>query len=312
MPNLANFHYTDRINRAIDYVTKNLAEPLSLEDVANVACFSTFHFHRIFRAQTGETLAQFIKRLRLERAVYLLSHRPSTSLTQVALACGFSSSSDFSRSFRSHFGIPPRMFDVALHRGIRREEMAATLATSAGPSESVQSIQALATPGNDNPDGFAVRFRDVPARRVAYVRVHNPYAGGGVSRATQTMLTWARERGLAEGQWLGYQWDDPEIVALDRCRYDVGVEIPDGVVVDGEVSVTELAPMKLAEVDVAGSIDLELRAFHWLYRRWLPTSGFAPDHQPCFEAWNGEPFAHGSTHFELRIQLAVVDVRIPL
>ena len=54
-------------NRAIDHVTNNLASPLKLKDVARVACFSPHHFHRIFRALVGETLATFVKRVRLER-----------------------------------------------------------------------------------------------------------------------------------------------------------------------------------------------------------------------------------------------------
>ncbi len=50
LPNLANLDYRGRINRAIDHITRNLAEPLPLEEVARVACFSPFHFHRIFRS----------------------------------------------------------------------------------------------------------------------------------------------------------------------------------------------------------------------------------------------------------------------
>jgi AraC family transcriptional regulator len=104
LPNLANFDYVARVNRAIDYITANLDRRLRLEDVARAACFSPYHFHRIFRALMGETLAAFVKRVRLERAVYLLSHRDGARLTDVALACGFSSSSDFSRSFRDCYG----------------------------------------------------------------------------------------------------------------------------------------------------------------------------------------------------------------
>jgi AraC family transcriptional regulator len=304
LPNLAKDDYVDRVNRAIDYVTRNLAQPLKLEDVARVACFSSFHFHRIFRALVGETLAQFVKRVRLERAVYLLSHRPRATLTEIALACGFSSSSDFSRSFRGHFGVPPRRFDVERFRSSKREAMQASLT----PDERLR-LQRL--PPGENPDGFTVRLRDVPARRVAYVRVHRPYEGDHVVSAAARMLAWAREHGLAGGQWLGYQWDDPEIVALEQCRYDVGLEIPDAGDVHGEVSVTEFPAMKLAELEIAGPIDLELRALYWLYGTWLPTSGWAPDHQPGFEAWNGEPFAHGMAHFELRVQLAVVDAARP-
>ncbi len=78
------------------------------------------------------------------------------------------------------------------------------------------------------------------------------------------------------------------------------------------MSETRFAPMTVAEIDIAGSVDLELRALDWLYGTWLPRSGFAPDHQPGFEAWAGEPFAHGAVHFELRVQLAVVDAATPL
>lgn len=304
MPDLAKLDYVDRVNRAIDHVTRNLAEPLHLEDVARVAAFSSFHFHRIFRALVGETLAQFVKRVRLERAMYLMSHRPGTSLTDIALACGFSSSSDFSRSFRAHHGVPPSLFDVQRFRDARREAMQTALA----PDEE-HRLQRL--PAGDNPDGFTVRIRDVPARRVAYLRVQRPYESDHVMAAAARLVAWARPRGLAGGQWLGYQWDDPEIVALDRCRYDVGLEIPDGVGGDGDVGIVGFPAMTLAEVDIAGPIELEMRAIDWVYRTWLPTSGWVPDHQPGFEAWNGEPFAHGTAHFELRLQLAVVDAATP-
>jgi AraC family transcriptional regulator len=105
LPNLANFDYVGRVNRAVDCITAHLDEPLQLDEVARAACFSPYHFHRIFRALMGETLAAFVKRVRLERAVYLLSHRAGTRLTDVALACGFSSSSDFSRAFRGYYGV---------------------------------------------------------------------------------------------------------------------------------------------------------------------------------------------------------------
>jgi AraC-like DNA-binding protein len=90
LPNLAKFDYVDRVNRAVDYVMRNLDQPLRLDEVARAACFSSYHFHRIFRTLMGETLASFVKRVRLERSVDLLSHRNGASLTEIALACGFS------------------------------------------------------------------------------------------------------------------------------------------------------------------------------------------------------------------------------
>ena len=285
--------YLARLNRAIDYVTANLAEPIRLEDVAQAAGLSSFHFHRIFSGLMGETLGAFITRTRLERALYLMSHRKGTTLTEIALACGFSSSSDFSRVFRGRYGVSPRKFDLEAWRSARRETMLKNL------------------PAVSNPDNFTVSVRPLPARRVAYIRVHKPYGGGGVVAAIEQLTAWAEARGLADGQWLGYQWDDPEIVELAKCRYDVGLEIPNATEVNGEVSVTTFPSGLVAEIDIMGPIELELRALHWLFA-WLPTSGYAPAHQPMFEAWNGRPFAHGSTHFELRVQLPVVDASVPL
>jgi AraC family transcriptional regulator len=127
LPDLANLDYVARVNTAIDYVTQNLDRPLRLEDVARAACFSPYHFHRIFRALMGETLGSFTTRGRLERSVYLLSHRKGATLTEIALACGFSSSSDFSRVFRARRGVPPSRFDVDGFRRTGREAMRATL-----------------------------------------------------------------------------------------------------------------------------------------------------------------------------------------
>lgn len=152
-----------------------------------------------------------------------------------------------------------------------------------------------------------MRLRDLPARRVAYIRVFRPYEGDHVPQAVARLIEWAKQRGLEGGQWLGYQWEDPEIVPLDLCRYDIGVEVPANAVVDGEVSETIFPPMKVAEIPIKGAVDLELRALDWLYGTWLPRSGYAPDHQPGFEAFDGLPFAHGNEHFELRVHLAVVD-----
>ncbi len=305
LPNLANLDYVDRVNRAVDHVTQHLAEPLRLEEVARAACFSPYHFHRIFRGLMGETLASFVKRVRLERAVYLLSHRVDANLTEIALACGFSSSSDFSRCFRGHYGVPPSLFDVERFRHSRREAMQASLA----PPGATHRLERL--PAGENPDGFAVTLRELPARRVAYLRVHRPYQGDHVQQAVARLLAWAEARGLADGQWLGYQWDDPEIVALEQCRYDVGLEISDATPVDGEPSVTRFSATRVAELAIAGPIELELRALDWLYLTWLPSSGYAPAHQPGFEAWNGRPFAHGTEHFELRLQLPVIDAGTP-
>jgi AraC family transcriptional regulator len=67
--------------------------------------FSPFHFHRIFSAMVGETLSSFIRRLRLERAASMLIDHPKQTITEIAMACGFSSSASFARAFAERFGM---------------------------------------------------------------------------------------------------------------------------------------------------------------------------------------------------------------
>ena len=290
--------YTERVNRAIDHIVRNLGRPLRLEEVAEAACFSPFHFHRVFKAVVGETLSEFVKRQRLERALYLMSHAPKRSLMSIAIDCGFSSSSDFSRSFKQRFGASPRAFDLDTFRNSRVEEFKRVLSNNVG------SPELMNLPSGQNPDGFKVRLRDLPARTVAYIRVLDPYRDGVAQAATERLLEWAIERGVADGQWLGYMWEEPEIVALANCRYDVAVVVDD-VKPAGEIGRFEFPPMRVAEVVLSGDIALEARAIDWLYKTWLPRSGYVPDNQPVFEAWIGRPFAHGNEHFEIACQLPV-------
>ena len=288
--------YVERVNRAIDHVTRNLAEPLQLEKVARVASFSPYHFHRVFRSVMGETLKDFVLRLRLERAVFLMARAKRLRLTDIALECGFAASSDFSRAFKARYGVSPRSFDVAAHTHAGRLRLMSEV-------EDGHRLERL--PPGQNPDGFEVRMQEVAARRVAYIRVLRPYEGDHVIAACERLQTWARARGLSKGQWLGYQWDTPDVVPPEQCRYDVGLVVPDATPVGGEVSATGFPAMMVAEVTMAGGLDLETRAIDWLYGTWLPRSGYVPDHQPMFEAWDGEPFAHGMTEFHLRLHLAV-------
>jgi AraC family transcriptional regulator len=263
-----------------------------------VALLSPFHFHRIFQALVGSTPADFVRRLRLEKALTLMSLPRARSLTTIALGCGFSSSSDFSRCFKRRFGVPPSSFDLKAWRQAHGDELEALVEQAA----TLPHIERL--PPRNNPDSFRVKIRDLPARTVAYIRVDKPYQSDGVIKAVRSLVSWAERNGLADGPWLGYQWDNPEITSLEDCRYYVAVEA-ERFTPRGEVGRYKFPPMAVAQVAIRGGIDLELRALQWLYGSWLLRSGYVPDDHPCFEAWIGRPFAHGTEFFELFVQLPI-------
>jgi AraC family transcriptional regulator len=294
-----------RINRAIDHIVARLDEPLTLHDVARAAHVSPFHFHRLFRAATGETLNQFITRLRLEKALSLAARRQTSRWTEVALAAGFASLSDFSRCFKQRYGVAPSRFDLAANRARQREALRATVPERSEPLQR----------NLGNPDRFEVTLRDIPAFSVAYLRVPDSYREGAVPAAARRLVEWAEARGMGDNAWFGYMWDDPEVVALADCRYDVAVQLSRSTASDGmngmnktngTIGRYDFPAMRVAQIDVRGSLELELRALEWLFDRWLPASGYLPADLPCFEAWIGRPYAHGLEHFELFVWLPVV------
>lgn len=378
--------YVERVNLAIDHVLTHLCDPadeggwggwggggLRLNDVARAAMMSPFHFHRVFQALMGETLADFVRRLRLEKALVLMAHSPrrKMSLTTIALSTGFSSSSDFSRAFKQRYNVPPSKFDLAAWRAAHAAELDAIVSAaspnhlSATANPDPASLRLRRLPPASNPDGFTVRIRDLPARTVAYIRVRNPYAGDAVFAALRRLHAWAERHSLAGGQWLGYQWDNPQITALKDCQYYVAVEVPSrpsrslsrgsamppsddargrrgragaaekprgarttdggtdegagggtgGSTGGGEIGRFHFPRMIVAQIELHGGIDLELRALHWLYGVWLPRSGYIPDDHPGFEAWIGPPLLNapvadaaatpGANDFHLHIQLPI-------
>lgn len=288
-PDLAKVDYLVRVNAVVDHVLTHLDSRLQLNDLARVARFSPFHFHRIFRSIMGETLADFVKRARLERSIVLLSSPERLDLITVAMRCGFASPSAFSRAFRDRYGVSPRRFDLADHRAAHRA--------------SLTDGRLSRLPVGQNPDGFTAVVRDIPARRIAYRRALLPYSTDAAQVQTARMTQWANDRGIADGEWLGIQWDDPEVVALEDCRYDVAVVVPADVRIGEGVSETTLPDMRIAEVAMAGDVEMELRAIDWLYRTWLPRSGYLPAELPGMEAWDGAPAAEADGTFRLRIVL---------
>ncbi|MEK6702846.1 MAG: AraC family transcriptional regulator [Planctomycetota bacterium] len=290
--------YVERVNLAIDHVVNHLDKPLRLKAVSKSAMLSPFHFHRVFQSLVGVTLADFVKRLRLERALVMMTHHRKPSLTSIALACGFSSPSDFTRCFKHRYGSAPSSFDLKGWQISHAAELEAIV------SGSPQRLHLDQSPPPLSPPAFTVRIRELPARTVAYTRVHDPYKPDAVVQAVHRMLAWADAHGLSGGQWLGYQWENPELVPLEHCRYHVAVEA-ERFTAKGEIGRFRFPPMLVAQVEVKGGIDLELRVLQWLYGTWLPRSGYVPDDHPCFESWIGRPFAHGYEYFELNAQLPV-------
>jgi AraC family transcriptional regulator len=101
--------HSDCIKNVKLYIREHINEPLNREVLAEVAGFSIPHFHRIFTAQTGENIAAYVRRLRLERAARKL-RMGAVDITEVALAAGYDSHAAFGKAFKQQFGLSPSEF----------------------------------------------------------------------------------------------------------------------------------------------------------------------------------------------------------
>lgn len=291
----ANSEYTQRINRVIDYLRGNLDRQMKLEELAKVACFSEFHFHRIFSAVSGETLNNFTNRLRLEKAARLLRYTDQ-SLTDIALDCGFSSSATFSRAFRASYDTSPSQFRKSGE--IKKSKICKELFS--------KQEYILPMSEEEKRDAFPVRLIDVPERQVAYIRVTNAFEMDRVIAAFKTMMEWAKSQGIfSQGILFGMSVDDPHVTPKPLYRYEVcfassfPFECMEG------MSKLKMPAMRYAATKVSGDIRKVATATDYLFRGWLINSDYEPEHAPGLEVFLDKETATDWSHFELELCIPV-------
>ena len=200
--------YVARINRVMDHVERNLDRDLGLEELARVANFSKFHFHRIFHALAGETLSDFIRRVRLERAAVKLVDDPATPVIAVALDCGFSGPAAFARAFRERFGMSASEWRRRGHPSRSKDREANRKKDQPVRKSGKEPASSLLYDGLDPKDRnlitrrpakmdkkrIQIEVKELPGLNVAYVRHIGPYQGIGAAFAK--LMAWAGPRRL--------------------------------------------------------------------------------------------------------------------
>jgi AraC family transcriptional regulator len=220
----ANLLYDAGVNRAIDYITAHYDGRIDLHTLAGVALFSPWHFHRVFKAVTGETPQAYLTRIRLEQAVLLMDG--IQSLTDIALTTGFSTPSHFALAFKKRYRLSPRRYRVQ-----RRDKKRKIMTVSTG--------RRAHTAEHALPE---FRIAGCPAYRIAYVR-HTGNYDVRIGAAWRTLMQWARQHGLvsADSLRLSFSYDVPELTPDGKLRYDACLTVPDGTVPEGRVGVRGIA-----------------------------------------------------------------------
>jgi len=102
----------DRVQKVLAVLREDLADPGSLEEIGRRVGCSHFHLSRVFIQETGRSIFQYLRDLRMERAAELL-REGRLNVTQVALEVGYASPSHFSTAFHGAFGCCPGLYPLA-------------------------------------------------------------------------------------------------------------------------------------------------------------------------------------------------------
>lgn len=293
--------YRRRVCLAMNYISRNLDKSLTLEEIAESASFSMFHFHRIFKAVVGETVAEFTRRLRLEWAANRLLGDGHQDVTAIAVACGFSSSQNFAKAFRQHFGMTPSAYRKSKNGNkFRKGENAYSLRT-----EYTADSMLFHSFHFERSKIMKAEIKEMPDYHVAYVRKMGAYGQEICEQAFGELMRWAGPRGyLQSGTMLGVYWDNPEITPPEKCRTDACISVPQGTDPEGSIGIQVLSGGPYAVCHFEIQTDSFRKAWEDAFS-WLVTGGYECADLPCYELYHNNAAEHPEGKW-------IFDVCIPL
>ena len=272
--------YKQRMLKVLVHIQGHLDEALFLEDLAAIAHFSPYHFHRVFQGMVGETLMAHVRRLRLERAAGRLKSGDQP-VTRIAFDAGYETHEAFTRAFRAMFDQPPTTFRAAhqvppppcVPSGIHYD-----------PAGGLNDF----TPRQEETP-MEASIKQIDAIRVAFVRHVGPY--NEVGPTWQRLCGWAGPRGLLgpNMKCLGLCHDDPQVTPPDKIRYDACLVVDERVQPEGDVGVQTIPAGDYAVAVHRGPYEKLAESYARLCGEWIPSQSREPRSAPGFEVYHNDP-----------------------
>lgn len=249
-----------RVLKVLVYVEAHSEEEITMEKLAKIACYSPFHFHRLFQAIVGETIHKYVKRLRLEKAASRLRYTDQP-ITDIALDAHFDTPSAFTKAFKQWIGKSPRNYR-SFYKEVNKmtKQMNELLMIKPDKIEKLSAIDLL------------------------FIRKTGNYETSS-QEAWDAMAAFIKEHGLDYSQlrYFSICHDDPWITSEEKLRFDACIQVPQGFQEKGEIGRQVIKGGKYAVFTHAGPHHQIKDTFKRIYLKWLPTSQEAvDDHRPVF------------------------------
>ncbi|AOE48791.1 AraC family transcriptional regulator [Kangiella sediminilitoris] len=300
--------YKKRIERVVEYIEDNLRERISLADVAKVSHFSVYHFHRIFTGIKGETVNNYIARRRLEKAVNMLIFKSEISITQIALDSGFSSSANFAKAVKQHFGYTPsEIRNPEKIKDSKIGKLFSKYGKAFEPSDlyptrvkddviNKQSVEDIK---------MKVEIRELDAMSLCTLASENGYQMESIYDTWDKLISWGRNAGIKEDaqQKFALAYDNPTVTPIEKCRYTASIVVDNDITINEPFKRNEIPSGKYAVVSFKGQPEETLDTQLSLYSEWLPESGFEPDNFPMMEKYLNDARIDGHLEMEIYVKL---------
>ncbi|KGJ91936.1 transcriptional regulator with only HTH domain, AraC family [Colwellia psychrerythraea] len=273
--------YITRMVNVVNYIQKNLDNELTLEELAQQANFSSYHFHRIFSGMLGESVKELIRRLRLERAAIQLK-TSRASILSISLAAGYESDMAFSRAFKARSGVQPSKF--------RKSEQARFPCLSSSSvryvtNEHISSFE----PFIDKELNMNVMIKQVDDILVACVSHQGPYQECG--HAWDTLCSTLAPEGLLGGdaKMIGVSYDDPDVVAPELLRYEACISVEQEFSTTDDIKFKSITGGSYAVTTHIGPYQKLHETYQKFFGQWLSQSDYESADKPCFEVYLNDP-----------------------
>ena len=297
--------YFLRINRVVDYIEAHLDDEHTLENLSEVAHFSPYHFHRIFKALTGETINNYVKRIRLQKAGSMLITDYERPVSEVATLCGFNSTAVFCRAFRTHFGQSTGEFRKRHLEQERKNGQAERKNGQSNQNASIYFSDEFINLNRDTNMETNIVVKEMPAMDLIYCRHVGSF--DQIGAAYGKLMKWAGPRGMLKfpkTKTVTVYHDDPKVVEMEKVRQSACITVDEDAKPEGEFGKMHIPGGKY----VVGSFKVLPHQFGEAWDavcRWLADSGYQPSDGYPYEYYPEE-------HEEGPPPIFTVDICIPV
>lgn len=251
--------YVERMTEVERYVRQHLREKLNLEQLAQVAKLSPFHFHRIFKALTGEKVHEFVTRMRLEQAGTKLKFS-AEKISDIAFEVGYENPETFIRAFTRLYDCTPSEFRKEQKKLIEKK------------LDSIIKERIL-------PKLISVEIKKMDSFNVAYLEHKGPYKT--VGQAWEKLIKATSH--LGQTQFIGIPYNDPHLTIDEKIRYDACIRLASTKDISKQISQKTIPGGLFAITTHYGSYEGLDETYHLLYGLWLPNQDYTLRDEPPLE-----------------------------